>query len=315
MRYYFCRYFLHKDEKSNNNKKMKKSILTLSISLFITAISFAQNADVAKSDAIGAEFQEQYAKAAEAFAKAAEAYTTEKNIIDTFCVYHAGLNYYKVKQYEKAIPFIEKAISLNYKTISGTKMVADCYIKLKQNDKAESILLAAKEKYPANSIDFEKKLGYLYFNSGRYKESANSFKIINEQIPGKKSYMYLYGFSLERMKKYEDAIVIFRDLNSKFPTYKNGNRMLGITLFEYADSQNKLAVEKYNKIKDQSLDDYIVTKRKIEKINKTYEEARIILETSHKEKPNDKQVINALYKIYKKQSKNTKAAEMQKLLK
>lgn len=292
---------------------MKKIGLIFS-ALCLTLFSFGQNADVAKSDAIGAEFQEQYEKAAKIFEEAAKAYA-EQNTTDTFCIYHAGLNYFKIKQYETAIPFIENAISLNYKPTSGTKMLADCYIKLKQNDKAESTLLAAKETYPAKSFDFEKKLGYLYFNTGKYEKSANSFKIINEQAPGKKSYMYLYGFSLERLKKYEEAIEIFRELNTKFPTYKNGNKMLGITLFEYADSKNKAAVEKYNKIKDQSLDDYIVAKRRLEKIDKIYEEARTILEKSYEETPSDKQVINALYNIYKKQGKTTKASEMQKLLK
>ncbi len=275
-----------------------KKIIPAIFMLFLALFSFGQNADVAKSDGIGAESQEMYEKAAKAFEEAINAYAGQ-NVTDTFCIYHAGLNYSRVKQYEKAVPFLEKAIALDYSVVNGTKMLADAYTKLKKTDKAENILLAAREKYTANSFDFDKKLGYLYFNTGKYEKAANAFKTVNEQSPGKKSYMYMYAFALERTRKYKQAIDVFRELNQKFPTYKNGTKMLGITLFEYAEQQNKKIVASYNSKKGQSLDDYLVVKKKLDKIDQVYKEAQTKLNEAQKDFPNDKQITDILASIKK----------------
>ncbi len=277
-------------------------------------IAAAQNADVLKSDAISAESQEQYADAARLFEEAHAAYKAQ-NQLDTVCVYRAGMNYVKLDQFEKALPLLEEVYGLNYNTGRTSRLLADAYYGLKQPEKSEEVLLKGKESVPAEAVEFDKKLAYLYFNTGQYEKAAESFGIVNEANPGKKSYMYLYGFSLERIKKYDEAIAIFETMQEQFPGDKRSKKMLGVTMFEKTDVQNEAEVKRYEENKKAKLEDYIGTKKRLEDINEGYEHARVILEESLTEYPNDQLVITSLYQLYKKQFKEDKAEQMKKRMK
>ena len=293
---------------------MKKILFTLIISCAFAAIGSAQNADVLKSDAISAESQEQYADAARLFEEAHAAYKAA-NEVDTACVYRAGMNYVKIDQFDKAIPLLQETLALNYNTGRTSRLLADAYVGLKQSDKAEEILLRGKETAPEDSLEFDKKLAYLYFNTGKYEQAAETFKAVNEGDPGKKNYMYLYGFSLERIQKYDDAIDVFQSMQEQFSCDKRSKKMLGVTMFERTDAENEAEVQSYEaakKANQAKLEDYIGTKKRLEDINAGYEKARVILEESLAEYPNDQLVITSLYKLYKKQFKEDKAEQMKK---
>jgi len=296
---------------------MKRISFTLLIVCAFVFFGAAQNADVLKSDAISAESQEQYADAARLFEEAHAAYKAA-NVVDTACVYRAGMNYVKIDQFDKAIPLLEETLAMNYNPGRTSRLLADAYVGLKQNDKAEEILLKGKEASPEESLDFDKKLAYLYFNTGKYEQSAETFKAVNEGDPGKKNYMYLYGFSLERIQKYDEAIGVFQSMQEQFPGDKRSKKMLGVTMFEKTDAQNEAEVARYEaakKANQAKLEDYIGTKKRLDDINAGYEDARVILEESLAEYPNDQLVITSLYKLYKKQFKEDKAEQMKKRIK
>ena len=288
---------------------MKKILSTLAILLSFVAVVSAQTAEVFKSDGISAETQEQYEDAAKAFDAAAKAFR-EQQITDTVSIYRAGVNYVRIKQYEKALPFLQESAELNYNTGRTLRLLADAWEGLKDAAKAEAVLLEGKEKYPDDAFEFEKKLAYLYFNTGQYENAAASFELVNAASPGNKNYLYLYGFSLERLKKYDQAIAQFEQVLQLFPGDKRSKKMLGITLFEKTDELNEKEVKRYEGMKNAKLEDYITTKKRLENINEGYEKARVILEESLEDFPNDKQVINSLYLLYKKQFKEDKAAQM-----
>jgi tetratricopeptide (TPR) repeat protein len=291
-----------------------KKLASITFLLFsIATFSFGQMGDVHKSDGISAESQEQYEEAAKAFEAAIKAFQ-EQNIVDTTCIYHAGLNYSKIEQYDKAIPYLKDAIQMNYNVGRASRLLADAYYKQKDIERAEATLIEGKESIPEEGFEFDKKLAYLYFNTGQFEKSAEYFQKVNEADPGKKSYMYLYAFSLERLKKYDQAIELFETIHQQNPSYKKATKMLGITLFEQADALNAAAVENYESNKKANIGDYVKIKRKLENIDTIYEKARVILEEAINDYPNDKQVANSLYQIYKKQSKEDKAAQMKSKL-
>lgn len=291
--------------------KMKKTLLTICISAAAVVAAVAQNADVLKSDAISAESQEQYADAARLFMEAHQAYQAA-NTLDTTCVYRAGMNYVKVEKYAEAVPLLEETLGLNYNTGRTSRLLADAFAGLKQTDKAEAVLVKGKELAPEDSTEFDKKLAYLYFNSAQYEKAASSFKTVNDAVPANKNYMYLYGFSLERIKKFDDAIAVFDAMQEQFPGDKRSKKMLGITLFEKTDEANERAVKQYENNKGAKLEDYVVTRNKLEVINQGYEKARVLLEESLAEYPTDQMIIASLYTLYKKQFKEDKAAQMKK---
>lgn len=292
---------------------MKKSILSFFIALACSLGAFAQNADVLKSDAISAESQEQYAQAAELFESAHKAYEAA-NVADTTCLYRAGMNYVKVKQFDKAVPLLEKVIAMDFNTGRSSRLLADAYVGTGKAAKAEATLLKGKEAVPYEAVDFDKKLAYLYFNTGQYAKAADAFATVNEAIPGNKNYLYLYGFSLERIKKYDEAIAVFQQAQELFPGEKRTKKMLGVTMFEKTDEANTKIVEDYEKNKNAKIGDYVTVKKQLEKVNTGYEQARVILEESLVDYPTDQMVANSLYKIYLKQNKSAKAEEMKKLL-
>jgi tetratricopeptide (TPR) repeat protein len=294
---------------------MKKiTDLTFMFFFFFVASSVAQTAEVLRSNAAIAETEGNYNEAAVNYEKAAMAFE-EQGITDTVCFYRAGSNYLKIDQYGKAIPFFEKSVRLGYMESQSCLLLSDAYWGLKNTEKAEDVLLAGKIKAAENVSDFDKKLAYLYFNTGKYKEAAVEFSKLNDLFPGKKNYMYLYGFSLERIKEYDQAIQLLEAVQKEFPGDKKSKKILGITYFEQTDSLNTAEIKRYESKTDAGLEDYIGTKKRLDRINAGYEKARIILEESLSDYPDDKSIINVLYQIYKKQKDNNKAAQMEKLLK
>jgi tetratricopeptide (TPR) repeat protein len=292
---------------------MKKLISTIAMFGCLWLNLSAQPAEVLKSDGISAETQEQYEDAAKAFEAAAKAFQA-KNIVDTICIYHAGANYARINQHEKAIPFLQESMDLGYNIGRASRLLSDAFFSLKDMEKAEAVLLAVKSKVPEEEFEFDKKLAYLYFNSGQYEKSAEAFVGVNEAEPGNKNYLYMYGFSLERIKKYEEAIAVFEDMLQLYPSDKRAKKMLGIALFEQTDERNEKEVKSYESNKNAKIEDYIIIKKRLENINKGYEKARLLLEESLKDYPEDKQIIHTLYLTYKKQFKEEEAAKMKSRL-
>lgn len=292
---------------------MKKLVSTMALVGFFCLSLFAQTPEVLKSDGISAETQEQYEAAAKAFEAAAKAFHAQ-NIIDTVCIYHAGANYARINQHEKAIPFLQESIELGYNVGRASRLLSDAFFGLKDVEKAEAALLTGKSNAPEEEFEFDKKLAYLYFNSGQYEKSAEVFEKVVAQDPQNKNYLYLYGFSLERIKKYQEAMAIFEEMQQLFPNDKRARKMLGIVLFELTDERNTKEVANYESNKGAKLEDYINTKKRLENINAGYEKARLLLEQALKDFPNDKQLIHTLYKTYKKQSKEEEAAKMKSRL-
>jgi tetratricopeptide (TPR) repeat protein len=292
---------------------MKKLISTIAIFGSLWLNLAAQTPEVLKSDGISAETQEQYEAAAKAFEAAAKAFQVQ-NIVDTVCIYHAGANYARINQHEKAIPFLQECIEMEYNVGRASRLLADAFFGLKDTEKAEAVLLTGKSNVPEEEFEFDKKLAYLYFNSGQYEKSAEVFEKVITQAPQNKNYLYLYGFSLERIKRYKEAMAVFEEMQQLFPGDKRATKMLGIVLFEHTDERNTREVENYESNKSAKLEDYINTKKRLENINEGYEKARILLEESLKDYPNDKQIIHTLYLTYKKQFKEEEAAKMKSRL-
>ncbi|MBK3517695.1 tetratricopeptide repeat protein [Carboxylicivirga marina] len=274
----------------------------------------AQSADVLKSDAIIQESRMQYLAAAELYDKAAQIYESEGKA-DAFSYFKAGQNYAKAKQYAKALPVLDKARANNYDEADLYLSYGDAYAGLKKFDLAEKELLAGKEKYAANSAEFTKKLGYLYFNSGQYDKAVESLSAAIEQEPNNYTYHYLLGSSYERLKKYKEATVELEKVVAIKSNHKNSIKKLGVIYFKQTDYLYTKETKRYEGMKNPTRVDYHNSTKKLEQIAKGYTKALPYLEKAHAFSPKDKAIISCLNVSYRRLKMEEKAAEMSSLLK
>ena len=80
--------------------------IVLIVFVYVFQVISAQTADIVKSDAIMADERQEYAKAAGLYEQAVNLYE-EQGKVDTFCIFKAGQNYVRAKDYGKGVSFLE----------------------------------------------------------------------------------------------------------------------------------------------------------------------------------------------------------------
>ncbi len=293
---------------------MQKILVSIGLCLLITFSVKAQQGDLLKSEAIMYESQGNYEKASITYEKAAEAYNSI-NKQDTLCIFKAGQSYSRSKQYNKAIPFLTKCIELNYAEPGVYIALSSAYEGLKNKDKAESTLVDGIAKYPNSSAEFTRKLGYLYFNSGKYEQAVSSLKKALEASPNDETFLYLYGSSLDKMKKYDESVQAFEKILANNPSHKKTIVKLGLVYYKQTDSKYKSAKKRYAAIKKPSRVDYHNFTQKLVTVSKGYNKALPHLEKAHQLSPKNKAIISCLSVSYKRLKMKDKEAKMNALLK
>ncbi|WP_430817464.1 tetratricopeptide repeat protein [Carboxylicivirga sp. RSCT41] len=283
--------------------------------LFFGALSaiIAQNADVTKSDAIMQESQMQYLAAAELYQKAGELYEADGKT-DAFCYFKAGQNYTKAKKYASALPMLDKARANSYDEADLYLSYGDAYAGAKKFAEAEKELLDGKTRYADKSGEFNKKLGYLYFNSGQYEKAVEYLQVAIEAEPNNYTYHYLLGSSYERMKKYKEATEELEKVVAIKSNHKNSIKKLGVIYFKQTDYLYTKETKRYEAMKSPTRVDYHNSTKKLEQIAQGYTKALPYLEKAHGFSPKDKAIISCLSVAYRRLKMEDKAAQMAELL-
>jgi len=292
---------------------MSKFIL-LSASLLLSCMVMAQQADISKSDAIIAEGQGMYKDAAELYKKAADLYAQDGKQ-DTFCIYKAGQNFIRAKEYPQGIEYLEKAASLNYKDKNLYLSLADGYDGIKDYAKAEQALKKGMEQFPEEKGNYLKKMAYHYYKSKEYSKAVSAIDEALTYFPGDIKLLYLKGNSLGKLNKYDDAIAAYKDILAKEPDNQKAITKLGVIMFKKTETAYKKEVKNYDKLKNPSRVDYSNYRKKIESLNSGYKEALPYLEKARSFNPNDKLVLNCLMISYKRLKMTDKYNEIKAILK
>jgi len=290
-----------------------KRILIIAIFLASFCWISAQQADVLKSDAIIQEGKMQYLKAAELYEKANSSYGMEQKA-DTFCLFKAGQNYCRVKEFAKALPPLEKAYGINYPEADLFLSLADAYSGLKMFDRSESILIEGKRRFVEMEDGFNKKMGYLFYNSGQYDKAITTLEVSLSKSPQDITFLYLHASSLERLKKYPEAILSFEKVLMLKPRHKNATKKLGVIYFRQTDYLYGKETKRYESIKNPTRMDYHNSTEKLEVISKGFEKALPLLEQSYQTSPKDKAIISCLSVAYRRLKMTEKAEQMKALL-
>lgn len=270
---------------------MKNFLIILFLSVSVSNL-FAQNADVIKSDALMAQSVDDFASAAELFASAATAYE-DAGIFDTLSVYQAGVNYNRIKEYDKALDFFTKLKAENINTIEVALAMSDSYIGTKELDKAITVLEDHLDE-DSNLSSIYRKLSVVTFNAKKPDKALDYSSKSLELSPNDSFIHMIKMISLAQSNKIAEAIKEGKNILEYDPDNIRVNEQLGVLMCRAIDAEYGREKNRYDRMANPTRVDYSNTRKKLADIAKKYEEAFPYLEKALKANPNNQQVKTIL---------------------
>jgi len=243
--------------------------------------------------------QGEYADAGEAFEMAGKCFSAI-DILDSNYYYNAGLSYRNAEKYAEGARAFEVLAEANYRGATGAVLAASCYAGAGEYEKAHATLNAAEKKFPGN-IDILKQRVDVYLME---ENDEAAMKALDDAIAADPKNPILYysigsiQMKLENFEEAEKALLKSLELD---PTSVNAQYQLGALLYNWS---GVLMVESRNL----PLGDPNVAQ--LEKKSDTkMKEAIKYLEMYLESEPNDKYVLDNLYKAHHKQGNTEKSKE------
>lgn len=228
--------------------------------------------------------------------------------------FNMGIKAYNDKNFEQATQMfvgayeVQKFLSNEYKeaytnTTLSLNNYVDSLLKVKNYDKANEIAEAVLESMPSN-IDIIISLININLQKG---DAIVAEKYLNKGLeldPKNKQLYYVLGTSYIDLKQYEKAEASLNKAIEIDPNYTEAQYQLGAHLFNWA---NELKYEAGQL-------DYKDPKGPIleEKSKEVLNRALIVLEKYIEKNPNEKSVLDIMYKTHYKLGNTEKAAEYKK---
>ena len=228
--------------------------------------------------------------------------------------FNMGIKAYNDKNFEQATQMfvgayeVQKFLSNEYKeaytnTTLSLNNYVDSLLKVKNYDKANEMAEAVLESMPSN-IDIIISLININLQKG---DAIVAEKYLNKGLeldPKNKQLYYVLGTSYIDLKQYEKAEASLNKAIEIDPNYTEAQYQLGAHLFNWA---NELKYEAGQL-------DYKDPKGPIleEKSKEVLNRALIVLEKYIEKNPNEKSVLDILYKTHYKLGNTEKAAEYKK---
>ncbi len=134
--------------------------------------------------------------------------------------YYAGLSYYKLNEYNKAIEILSKINKSNSYWAYGQYTCAMSYLRLKKVQQAvdtlnEILRIPVLNDEIRNIVDeTHLTLGYIYYELGYYDHSLQQFTSVSSNHPHYKDALLSAGWAATKIEDYERAIIPLTDLVS-----------------------------------------------------------------------------------------------------
>lgn len=237
--------------------------------------------------------------AGEAYQMAHE-YLSTVDRLDSGSVYNAGICYKGVKRYEDAIKMFKILADAGYRGSTGDVLAASCYAGAKNFEKAHYTLDAAEKKYPGD-IDILKQRVDVYLQEGNDESAKKALDDAIAADPNNPILYYSIGSIQMKLENYEEAEAALTkslELDSK---NINTQYQLGALLYNWS---GVLMVES----KNVALGDPNGPKLE-QKSDEKMKAAIKYLEMYLESEPNDKYVLDNLYKAHHKQGNEEKSKE------
>lgn len=241
----------------------------------------------------------EYGGAGEAFEMAGKCFSAI-DILDTNYYYNAGLSYKNAKMYAEGARAFEVLSEAGYRGSTGAVLAASCYAGAKDFDKAHATLDAAEKRFPGD-VDILKQRVDVYLAQ---ENDEAAMKALDDAIAADPENAVLYysigsiQMKLENYEEAEKALMKSLELDGK---NVNTQYQLGALLYNWS---GVLAVE----AKNLPLGDPNVSKTE-QKADQKMKDAIKYLEMYLESEPNDKYVLDNLYKAHYKQGNEEKSKE------
>jgi tetratricopeptide (TPR) repeat protein len=243
------------------------------------------------------------------YKETAEAYEMQVELssvlgqIDTTSIYNSAVCYEKAAVYDKAAINYDKLGKIGYKGTSCYVMASSCFRKMKDIQRAKSLIEEARKKAPLDK-DLLLELVNINIDSGN---SAGAESALNEAIvsdPKNKQLHYTIGtiyIDLKQNEKAEAALLKALEID---PNYQDALYQIGAHLVTWAGDVRTAAGQL--KFGDPNYDKMIIQS------DDTYRRALAPLEKYIGLSPNDKAVLTILSQLHRNLGDLNKSAEYKK---
>ena len=241
----------------------------------------------------------EFGDAGEAYEMAGD-YFMAIDVFDSSMYYNAGLCYRNAEMFKEGAEMFEKLAAVNYRGATAAALAASCHLKLGDFDKARTILNEARKTDP-NNTELLTQLVNVSLEEG---DNERAMKALDDAIaadPNNAALHYSIGTIHMNLENYEAAEISLRKSLEIDPKNVNTLYQLGAHLYNWSGN---LTLEANNL----SIGDPNVAKLK-STADEKMKEAIVILEKYLESEPNDKYVLDTLYRAYHKQGNTEKSKE------
>lgn len=227
-------------------------------------------------------------------------YLNTVDMLDSGSVYNAGICFQNVKRFDDAAEMYEILANAGYRGSTGSVMAASAYASAGNFEKAHATLDAAQAKF-SGDVDILKQRVDVYLQEKKDEEAKKALDDAIAADPNNPILYYSIGtiqMKLENYEEAEKALMKSLELDGK---NVNGQYQLGALLYNWS---GVIAVEARNL----PLGDPNVSKLE-QKSDDKMKAAIKYLEMYLESEPNDKYVLDNLYKAHYKQGNEEKSKE------
>jgi tetratricopeptide (TPR) repeat protein len=220
--------------------------------------------------------------------------------IDTTNIYNCGLAAINAKKYDKAIEYLNKAISYNYGGGNTFSLLKTAYIGKGDSINALISLKKGFEKYP-NELQIMIDLVNYYMVANQSVEALNFLKMAEVKEPNNKSFCFAEGILYEKMNNFDSAIISYTRSTEIDPKYFDGYYYLGRIYYNKAVEVNNQASNEKDDAKYNELQ---------KKRDDLFKKSIPFFEKAHEIDAKDKDCAETLKSLYFRFGLNDKSAKL-----
>ncbi len=264
---------------------IKLFFLSFTIIVVIASCSTSGNLSSGKKKAKTDYKAGNYAEALKEWEAIIAEFTAKGKILDTSAFCFAGKAAFKLKQYEKAQKYFEKARELNYADAEMYASLAKCYKNIDNLSREMTALETYDKKFPEGKeiADVRQRLFELYVESENWNLAENIWGKLSEMAKSKTTTLQAAVILNEQKEKFEAADqfaaqLLEKDKNNLIALNYKANRS-----YEKTEKWYKKEMESYEKNKTRK--QYAKLLKALKKITIGYKEAAGYFKTLYKLEP------------------------------
>jgi tetratricopeptide (TPR) repeat protein len=171
------------------------------------------------------------------------------NIADTAIVYYTGVTANEAGKPTEAIPYLNKAISMNYNAPLMYLDLNKAYIALGDSTQALTALQKGNQKYPENVSILIELINY-YLVKGHSTEALEYLSKAKNNDPNNKSFYFAEGVLYDKMGEMDKSIAAYNKSIELDPTYFDAYYNAAVVYYNYGvklleEAQNEKDNNKY----------------------------------------------------------------------